>query len=97
MFYNYKPAEQGSVLSRMIEDHVRPNTRDIGVVGPVDGMNNPSPQGPYFRIVLMTGDNQNRSEYLISKGAAEDLRDTLVSLLAPPHFTTDAWFDSFEA
>ena len=58
--------------------------RDIGIVGPVDGMNNPSAQGPYFRIVLMTGDNQNRSEYLISKGAAEDLRDTLNALLVRP-------------
>lgn len=59
-------------------------TRDIGIVGPVDGMNNLSAEGPYFRIVLMKGDNQKRTECLISKGAAENLRDELRALLAPP-------------
>lgn len=84
MFYTGKPAEEGSVLSQLIERHNAPETRDIGVVGPVDGMNNLSAEGPYFRIVLMKGDNRNRSEYMISKGAAENLRDELRALLAPP-------------
>lgn len=85
MFYTGKPAEAGSVLSQLIERHLdRPETRDIGVVGPVDGMNNPSAEGPYFRIVLMKGGNDKRSEYLISRGAAENLRDELRALLAPP-------------
>jgi hypothetical protein len=86
MFYTNKPAEEGSVLSQLIERHNTPETRDIGVVGPVDGMNNLSAGGPYFRIVLMKGDNQKRSEYLISKGAAENLRDELRALLAPAVF-----------
>lgn len=85
MFYHNKPAEEGSVLSQLINRHnARPETRDIGVVGPVDGMNSLSPEGPYFRIVLMKGDNQQRSEYLISRGAAENLRDELRALLASP-------------
>lgn len=92
-----KLPEAGSVLSQLIDKHVRPETRDIGAIGPVDGMNQLSALGPYFRIVLTTGDNQNRSEFLISKGAAEGLRDTLVALLKPPSIFTDEFFDSFEA
>lgn len=85
MFYTGKPAEPGSVLDQLVKMHeARPETRDVGVVGPVDGMNNLSPEGPYFRLVLTKGDNQQRSEYLISKGAAECLRDELQARLAPP-------------
>ncbi len=79
------------------ERRARPETRDIGVIGPVDGLNQPSPEGSYFRVVLMNGDNQNRSEFLISKGAAENLRDTLAGLLSPPSMFTEEFFDSFEA
>jgi len=84
MFYSSKPAEPGSVLSQLIERLYDAQKRDVGVVGPVDGMNNLNPEGPYFRLILMTGDNQNRSEFLISKGAAEDLRDELIARLRPP-------------
>ena len=100
MWLRNKPTEEGSVLAALIKSHVE--TRDIGVVGPVDGMNNLSAEGPYFRIVLMKGDNANRSGYLISRGAAEELRDTLAALLSqsapkPSPLYTDEFFDSFEA
>lgn len=62
----------------------RPETRDIGVFGPVDGMNNPSAEGPYFRIVTMKGDNQHRFECLISRGAADNLCAELAALLGLP-------------
>lgn len=55
--------------------------RDIGVVGPVDGMNQRYADGPYFRVVLTKGDNVVHDEYLISRGAAEELHATLAALL----------------
>jgi hypothetical protein len=68
----------------------RPETRDIGVIGPVDGMNNLSADGPYFRIVLVKGDNAQHVEYLISRGAADNLHAELGALLdrlrPPPVF-----------
>ncbi|WP_205836087.1 MazG-like family protein [Methylobacterium brachiatum] len=52
------PAQQGSS-----------SIRDIGMVGPVNGMNEPDLSGAYMRLVLTRG--EFREERLISIGAAE--------------------------
>ncbi len=58
---------------------LRPEVRDIGIVGPVNGMNEPDLSGPYLRVVLTK--NDARDEYRISLGAAEVLAGELTGLL----------------
>ena len=58
----------------------RPHVVDVGIVGPVDGMNERSDKGPYFRLVTMLDDD--KFVQLISRGAAEDLAHSILGNLA---------------
>lgn len=60
----------------------RPRPANIGIVGPVDGMNELHPEGSYFRIAAMQDDE--RHEFLLSRGAVEVLRDELNGALSSP-------------
>lgn len=68
--------------------------RDVGVVGPVNGMNERHPKGSYFRLALFRGDNEDHQEFLISTGGAEFLAETISAILAkkkePPMSTSEA-------
>lgn len=57
--------------------------RNVGVVGPVDGMNERHPAGSYVRLVLTRHDI--REVRMISRGAAEVLAAEIDSLLNPPN------------
>lgn len=56
--------------------------RDIGIVGPVSGMNERDPSGAYMRLVLTKG--ETREERLISMGAAEVFAAELLGTLHEP-------------
>lgn len=55
---------------------------NVGVVGPVNGMNEPELAGSYLRLVVYRGDNDDRQEFMISRGAAEVLAAEIVGTLA---------------
>lgn len=56
---------------------------DIDVIGPVDGANTRHPEGSYFRFVIDPR-GEGREVRLLSRGAAEMLRDELNVVLGPP-------------
>lgn len=56
---------------------------DISVIGPVDGMNERHSEGSYFRFVIDPR-GEDREQRLLSRGAAEMLRDELNVVLGPP-------------
>lgn len=55
--------------------------RDISFVGPINGMGEDDPSGPYLKVVLTRGDL--RDVFTISIGAAEVLLGELSGLLDP--------------
>lgn len=57
-----------------------PRFADVAIIGPVDGMNERHPEGSYFRLVTTRGDDE-RHQFLLSRGAAETLRDELIGAL----------------
>jgi hypothetical protein len=64
------------------------DTRDISIVGPVNGMNEPDPAGSYLRLVLTKG--EIHEERRISLGAADVLKAELTAVLAPALTTSEA-------
>jgi hypothetical protein len=63
----------------MTEGQFRPNTADITVVGPVNGMDEPDKAGPYIRVCISTRDSQ--TFHRISLGAAEVLAAEIAGVL----------------
>lgn len=57
-------------------------TRDIGIAGPVHGMNEPDPSGSYMRVILTK--HEIREERLSSFGAAEVFVAEALGLLHGP-------------